>query len=152
VALGGRWLHDFQNNLRDRFFFTWKIDVTLWRYWNVQAGGNSVMEQLYRYKQDVDPWQDISDSMRVWDGERRNASLFRLKNFYVQLSHDLHCWEMIVGWQVSQQLQPFGVHLNHRLSYYDHRVYFAFHSKQQRSVGIQPTEIYRHQVDSEDYN
>ncbi len=152
ISAGLRWLHDFNNTLRDRLYFTWEMDFVFWHHWAFEMGGNSLVEQVYRYSKDVQPLPDIQNSMNMLNREKRNESLFRLDNFYVQLVHDLHCWEMVLGWRMSHRIVPFGVYLNNRLSYYEHIVYFSFRSKQMSSVGVAPTEIYRFKPDANDYN
>lgn len=152
MSIGLRWLHDFNNIYQDRIFLTWEVDIEFLRFWHLQAGGNSILEQVYRYQEDVSPLNDILNSYNIFNETKRQNSLFRMNDIYVNLRHDLHCWEMMIGWAMQHNLTPFGVNLNHRLSYYEQIFYIEFKSKDLSGVGIPKSEIFRQKPDPDDYN
>ncbi len=151
-SFGLRWYHDFQNRFRDRIFATWETKVRFFQHWKLTAGGNSILEQVYRYlNKDVAPSTDIIQSLNLFSADERSQALFRVQKIYAELSHDLHCWEMTFGWSMVHNLQPFGLNLNHRLSFYEHVVYFSFRSKDLQDVGIPQSDIYRRKPDPDAY-
>lgn len=152
LNIGMRWLHMYNNSLQDRFYLVWKFHAELLEQWTVEVGGNSVIEEVQKSRNNGQTIIDNLQGINFYKPQSLDQAAFRIEAFYLNIIHDLHCWELILGWNIAHQLNPFGAKLNNQLSYYEHVFYFAFRNKEVTSVGIPKTEAYRFKPNPDKYN
>lgn len=146
ISVGLRFYENFKTEMQTRLYLVWKIHTEVARYWTFELGGNSTLDKLFRTEANI---AGESVSLLNYNVPREG---FRVESFYLNIVHDLHCWEFLFSWKITQDTIPFGVKLNHRLVYYEQIFYFGFRNKDVTSVGIPNTEIYRFKTDADAFN
>lgn len=87
--------------------FTLKINNVL----DITFSAESRNDSIYRYvktysdeQQLVNPLTDLINSFNFFDTSKREASNFKLKQFSIKVTHDLHDWDLSAAFSISPKL------------------------------------------------
>lgn len=87
--------------------FTFKINNML----DITFSAESRNDAIYRYvttysdeQQLINPLTDLINSFNFFDTSKREASNFKLKQFSVKVTHDLHDWDLSAAFSISPKL------------------------------------------------
>ncbi|MDE6705809.1 MAG: hypothetical protein K2J81_07895, partial [Treponemataceae bacterium] len=107
--------------------FTFKINNVLDITFSAESRNDSIYRYVTTYSDDqqlINPLTDLIDSFNFFDTSKREASNFKLKQFSVKVTHDLHDWDLSAAFSISPKLitasnEHFDKDRNGGRQYYD---------------------------------
>ena len=99
------WYDDFINLRNSSLSGVFNIDFNIGEYWRVIYSVTSSNKFLYYYTDDASEygkikrsiWQDLLDSINIFDRVAQEGSLFKLDSMNFKVIHDLHEWLLEVS-------------------------------------------------------
>ena len=145
AELGYNWFHDFRFPFRDAMSIRWNVTADISRLWRIDIGGNSQADRsylLYGEQNGTSPFDELKKSMYFYDSSRSRNAVFTLRNFHIDLIHDLHCWEVGVSYHLERDIERVGFDNRDRLIYYEQRVFITLRIKSFRDIGLTGAQVY----------
>ncbi len=145
VEVGYNWFHDFRFHFRDMMSIRWNITADISRLWRVDIGGNSQADRsylLYGEQDGTSPFDEVKKSLYFYDRSRSKNAVFTLRNFHIDLIHDLHCWEVGISYHIDRDIERIGLYNRDRLVYYEQRIFITLRIKSFSEIGLTGAQVY----------
>jgi lipopolysaccharide export system protein LptA len=145
VEVGYNWFHDFRFPFRDMMSIRWNITADLSRLWRVDIGGNSQADRsylLYGEQDGTSPFDEVKKSLYFYDRSRSRNAVFTLRNFHIDLIHDLHCWEVGISYHLERDIERIGLYNRDRLVFYEQRIFITLRIKSFSEIGLTGAQVY----------
>lgn len=143
--IGYNFFHDYRFPFRDTMGISWKISADLSRLWRLEIGGGSKADRaylLYDSEDDENFFDEIKKSLYFYDEEKSENAVFNLQNFFVNVIHDLHCWEIGFFYSVQRKTESWGPQNKDSLIYYEQLFFVSLTLKAFSGKGFQKTQVY----------
>ncbi len=147
------WNHNFPNPRASILNIDFNLNLKISKVWNVNISSHSVNEKLYLYsetlakKYEVEVTEknvgeyehrnffvDLLNSINFFEPSKRKASYFKLRNASINVTHDLHCWQMSFGYTLQQRYFNYGISTQY--PYYEHSFWLKINMKFESKLGI----------------
>ncbi len=138
IELGYNWFHDFRHPFRDIMGFRWNVTAELSKWWRLDIGMKSQADSSYLYTQPnttITPYEDMQKSLYFFNQEKSKGAVFTLRDFHVDLLHDLHCWEIGISYNIERSVRKVGPYNRDRVIYYEQMVFLTFRLKSFSGAG-----------------
>jgi len=144
IELGYNWFHDFRFRFRDTMGIRWNFSAELSRLWRINIGGTSQADRSYLLydKRETTPFDEFERSFYFYDKKKSDNAVFTLRNFYIDILHDLHCWEVGLSYHLERSIERVGENNRDRLIYYEQRIFITLRMKSFTEVGVTGAQIY----------
>ncbi|MCR4823041.1 MAG: hypothetical protein K5873_09250 [Treponema sp.] len=114
------------NNFLDLTFSMESRNSSIYRYFCSE----SAYEEYYEGGGERNLFQDLLDSFRLDDEDKRKSSAFKLQNIKISVTHDLDDWDLNCSFSITPRLMTsstsgFDSSRNNGKSYYDFSPYFS---------------------------
>jgi len=107
---------DFLNPRKDIFSMTFSTVVWFDRYWKLSFSTSSYNRNIYRYLKDYNPpdkdfihvdfWQNLIDSINIFDYEALKRGYFKVQQFNFVLTHYiLEEWELNISFNIQRKVE-----------------------------------------------
>ena len=140
------WNHDIQNPRSSKLNVNIGLKVILNENWKLNISTQSLNERLYLYSKPPDNISEIErseyrnfftdalNSINIFQPAKMKDSYFKLRNANISLNHDLHCWQMGVGYTLSQRYFNYGRITQY--PYFEHSFWLKINMKIQTELGV----------------
>ncbi|MDY6968016.1 MAG: hypothetical protein SVR08_05110 [Spirochaetota bacterium] len=142
--IGATYFHDFRYQYRDMMSINWNIEADIARYWKVNIGGSSQADKVNEfYDKELGNtlYDDLEKTYYFYDKDKSNNSVFTLRNFHLNIIHDLHCWELGVFFVINRLIEDTGPDNMDRVIYYDKSIYLTLRIKSFPGIGLSGMEV-----------
>jgi hypothetical protein len=99
--------------------FTFNINTAIWldRYWKLSFSTSVINSSIFRYFQEnrqffaqgeyyVDFWQNLGDSLNIFNYEGLKRGFFKVQDLYFTLTHYLNEWRMDITFNITRHVDP----------------------------------------------
>ena len=86
-------------------------------------------------------YDDLEKTYYFYDKDKSNNSVFTLRNFHLNIIHDLHCWELGVFFVINRLIEDTGPDNMDRVIYYDKSIYLTLRIKSFPGIGLSGMEV-----------
>lgn len=145
IGVGYHYFHDFRFQFRDMMSVNWNMDADISRLWRAQIGAASQADRAYLYYTDESELgiaDDLQNSLYFYDSDKTGESVFSLRDFYINVFHDLHCWELGIFYNIIRRVEKYGPESRDRLIYYEQSVFIALSIKSFAGASLEKTQIF----------
>lgn len=141
--IGYNFFHDYRFSFRDIMSLKWGLYADIFKLWRLEIGGMSQADRAHSlYSEDGENFFDeLKKSLYFYDRERSKDSSFTLRNFFVNIIHDLHCWEIGFYYTLQRKIENYGPGRMDKLMYYE-QIFFVSLTLKTFSEGFQKTPVY----------
>ncbi|MBU1076236.1 MAG: hypothetical protein KKH98_03015 [Spirochaetes bacterium] len=147
------WNHNIQNPRNSNLSLNSRFSVILSKDWRFNLSTRSVNEKLYLYsrslakKYEIEETEknsgeyeyrnfftDLINSVNIFQPSKMQDSYFKLQSADISVIHDLHCWEMAFGYNLSQRYFNYGRITQY--PYFEHSFYLRINMKIETEIGV----------------
>ena len=127
-------------------YFTLNFTTTLWfdRYWRMTYGTSVRNSYIYRYIREytdlynesynyTDFWENLQDSLSIWDYSRLQKGLFTIQAFHIDITHDLNEWEMKINFDLNRRVDNLNL-----VAYWEPTIMVQFYLRDDRTIQFPP--------------
>jgi hypothetical protein len=124
--------------------FKWGIFADIHKFWHLEIGGYSQADRAYLlYDKDGGKFfDDLKKSLYFYDRGRSDNAKFTLRNLFVNVIHDLHCWEIGFYYNLQRRTDTWGPERKDSLMYYEHQFFISLTLKTFTGQGFQKTQVF----------
>ncbi|MBN2403784.1 MAG: LPS-assembly protein LptD [Spirochaetes bacterium] len=142
--IGYNFFHDYRFPFRDTMSFKWSLSIDILKLWRLEIGSGSQADRSYLlYDNNGEKFfDDLKKSLYFYDRDRSDDAVFTLRNFYLNILHDLHCWEIGFFYNLQRKTENWGPESRDRLMYYEHLFFIALTLKAFELEGTQKAQVY----------
>ncbi len=140
--IGYNFYHDYRYMFRDTMSAYWQTSAEF-RLFRVELGANSMADRPYLlYNNSKAFAAELKRSLFFYDKQRSKNAVFSLRNFYVNIIHDLHCWEIGFYYNLQRNTEYIGSNNRTTKIYYDHAFFISLTFKNFPEAGFQKMQVY----------
>ncbi len=143
--IGYDFFHDYRFSFRDTMSFKWALSVDVFKLWRLEIGSGSQADRaylLYNNNNGENFFDDLKKSLYFYDRDRSKNPVFSLRNLYVNILHDIHCWEIGFFYSLQRKTENWGPENRDRMMYYEQLFFVALTLKAFEGEAIQKTQVY----------
>jgi hypothetical protein len=143
--IGYDFYHDYRFEFRDTMSFKWALSIDVLKLWRLEIGSRSQADRaylLYNDNQGQNFFDDLQKSLYFYDRDRSKNAVFILRDLYLNILHDLHCWEIGFFYNLQRKTENWGPESKDRLMYYEHLFFVSLTLKAFEGEGTQKTQVY----------
>lgn len=107
--------YDFLQKTSSIFTLNISMDIRLTKYWRLNFNTAVKNNQVYRYfvrnpaelpegVSVLNFWEDLGDSLKIWDYEALKRGSFKIQGLHFNLSHDLDEWVLNLQFNVNRRI------------------------------------------------
>ncbi len=115
LNLDATFYYDFLQRTASIFTLSISLDIRLTKYWKLNFNTSVKNNQLYRYFAKsaselpegvsvLNFWEDLGDSLKIWDYEALKRGNFKIQGLHFNLSHDLDEWVLNIQFNVNRRI------------------------------------------------
>ncbi|MFH0975479.1 MAG: hypothetical protein V1874_06815 [Spirochaetota bacterium] len=139
--IGYNFFHDYRFPFRDTMSLKWALYIDVVKLWRLEIGSGSQADRAYLlYNKNF--FDDLEKSLYFYDRERSRNAVFTLRNLFINILHDLHCWEVGFFYSVQRKTENWGAENKDRLMYYEQLFFIALTLKAFEGDKLQKTQVY----------
>jgi hypothetical protein len=142
--IGYNFYHDYRFEFRDTMSLKWALAMDLHKLWRLEIGSGSQADRSYLLYDNNGQnfFDDLQKSLYFYDRDKSKNAVFTLRNLYVNILHDLHCWEIGFFYNLQRKTENWGPESRDRLMYYEHLFFVSLTLKAFGNEGSQKTLVY----------
>ncbi len=146
ISFNTAWNHNFPNPVSSKLSFNFNLSLIISRYWSLRISTHSENNKLYLYSPSLAEkygnstlqyrsfFTDLLNSINIFQYDKMKESYFKLKRASIILNHDLHCWQMSLGYTLQQRYFYYGSVTQY--PYFEHSIFFKINMKLENKLGI----------------
>jgi len=145
LEIGFNWFHDFRFSFRDMMSIRWNLNTDISKYWKINMGGDSQADRAHLIYGDThrEILNDLEKTLYFYDEKKSMNAIFTLRNYHLDIIHDLHCWELCISYSINRKIERIGPNNMDRIIFYEQMVSFMLRLKTFPDIGFPKTEAYR---------
>lgn len=147
------WNHNFPNPRASSLNINFSLNLKISKIWRIKLRTHSVNERLYLYSKHLAEkyrieeteknvgeyeyrnfFEDLLNSINIFQPSKMRKSYFKLRSANIEVSHDLHCWEMAFGYTLQQRYFNYGSYTQY--PYFEHTFWIRINMKFESQLGI----------------
>jgi hypothetical protein len=142
--IGYNFFHDYRFPFRDTMSFKWALLIDVFKLWRLEIGSGSQADRAYLLYNNKGEnfFDELGKSLYFNDRDSSKDAVFTLRNLYVNIIHDLHCWEIGFFYSLQRKTENWGADNRDRLMYYEQLFFVALTLKTFESEKMQKTQVY----------
>ncbi len=146
LSLSSSWRHYFPNPISSKLNIDFNMSIDISKYWSLSVSTHSENNKLYLYSKSLSEkygvgqyeqrnfYEDLLNSVNVFNFDKMKDSYFKLKRASISVNHDLHCWQMSLGYSLNQRYFYYGTESQY--PYFEHSFWFKISMKLESNIGI----------------
>jgi hypothetical protein len=143
--IGYDFYHDYRFEFRDTMSLKWALSIDVLKLWRLEIGSGSQADRaylLYNDNQGENFFDDLQKSLYFYDRDKSKNAVFTLRNLYINILHDIHCWEIGFFYNLQRKIENWGPENKDRLMYYEHLFFVSLTLKAFEGESTQKTQVY----------
>ncbi len=147
------WNHNFPNPRASLLNINFSLNLKISETWQIKLSTHSVNERLYLYSKYLAEkyrleeteenageyehrnfFKDLLNSINIFEPSKMRKSYFKLRSANIEVTHDLHCWEMACGYTLQQRYLNYGKYTQY--PYFEHSFWLRINMKFESRIGV----------------
>ncbi len=142
--IGYDFYHDYRFDFRDTMSLKWAMAIDIHKLWRLEIGSGSQADRAYLLYDNNGQnfFDDLQKSLYFYDRDKSKNAVFTLRNLYINILHDLHCWEIGFFYNILRKTENWGLENKDQLTYYEHLFFISLTLRAFESESTQKTQVY----------